>query len=113
MSDEPARDRVLLTAGAEQDLEAIHDSIAEFDSSRSAEHVLRRLLQVADGLSRTPQRGSYPRELLALGIKAYRQALFKPYRLIYRVSGDQVIVHLITDGRRDMQALLARRLLSA
>jgi toxin ParE1/3/4 len=49
--------------------------------------------------------------LLALGIKEFRQASFKPYRLIYRVAGMQVIVVLIVDGRRDMQAVLARRLL--
>jgi toxin ParE1/3/4 len=36
---------------------------------------------------------------------------FKPYRLIYRVVDARVIVYLIVDGRRDMQSLLARRLL--
>jgi hypothetical protein len=35
----------------------------------------------------------------------------KPYRLIYRVVGQQVVIYLIADGRRDMQPLLARRLL--
>ena len=32
---------------------------------------------------------------------------------IYRVTGSQVIIYLIADGRRDMQSVLARRLLSA
>ncbi len=58
-----------------------------------------------------PERGSYPKELLALGIREYRQAHFKPYRLIYRVSGKQVIIYIIADGRRDMQTLLTRRML--
>jgi hypothetical protein len=39
----------------------------------------------------------------------YRQILSDPYRLIYRVIEDQVIVYLIADGRRVMQSLLARR----
>jgi toxin ParE1/3/4 len=60
-----------------------------------------------------PARGSYPRELLDLGIKEYRQVFFKPYRLIYRVVARDVIVFVIADGRRDMQSLLARRLLGA
>lgn len=102
---------VLLTEGAEQDLEAIYDYVAEFDSLPKAEQLLERLLAVAEGLALFPERGSYLRELLALGIKEYRQTMFKPYRLIYRVAGSQVIVHLIADGRRDMQSLLARRLL--
>jgi len=51
--------------------------------------------------------------LLALGIREYRQTFFKPYRIIYRVAGKRVYVYLIADGRRDMQTLLARRMLRA
>lgn len=60
-----------------------------------------------------PERGSYPKELVSLGIKEYRQTFFKPYRVIYRITGRQVILYLIADGRRDMQSVLARRLLGA
>ena len=102
---------VLLTAGAERDLEEIYLYIAEFDSPARAEHVLDRLVEVVQGLGSFPQRGSHPRELLALGIREYRQAFFKPYRLIYRVIDRQVLVYVIADGRRNMQSLLARRLL--
>jgi len=104
---------VLLTEGAEQDLEAIHDYIAEFDCVANANHVLDELLQAVESLSRFPERGSYPRELVNLGNKEYRQTFFKPYRVIYRVTGGQVIVYLIADGRRDMPSVLARRLLGA
>lgn len=104
---------VLLTAGAEQDLEAIHDYISEFDCIANADHVLDQLMQVVQSLSRFPERGSYPRELVSLGIKEYRQTAFKPYRVIYRVLGKQVVIYLIADGRRDMQSVLARRLLGA
>jgi toxin ParE1/3/4 len=104
---------VLLTAGAEQDLEAIYDYICEFDCSTNADHVLDQLMQVVDSLSRFPERGSYPKELVSLGIKEYRQTAFKPYRMIYRVLGKQVLIYLIADGRRDMQSLLSLRLLGA
>ena len=50
-------------------------------------------------------------ELLQLGIREYRQAHFKSYRLIYRVAGKQVFIYMIADGRRDMQMLLTRRML--
>lgn len=104
---------VLLTAGAERDLEAIYDYIAETDSEASADHVLQRLLDLSERLAVFPERGTYPEELLALGIREYRQVMSKPYRVIYRVVGEQVFITLIADGRRDMQALLARRLLAA
>lgn len=104
---------VLLTDGAEQDLESIHDYIAEFDCVANANQVLDRLMEVVASLSSFPERGSYPKELLALGIKEYRQTSFKPYRVIYRIVGTRVIIYLIADGRRDMQSVLARRLLGA
>ena len=111
MTGAPAEFEILLTLGAEQDLEAIYDYIAEFDCVANANHLLDQLMRVVNSLSRFPQRGSYPKELLALGIKEYRQTSFKPYRVIYRVTGDRVIIFLIADGRRDMQSVLARRLL--
>lgn len=103
--------KVLLTKGAEQDIEAIYDHISESDCIANADYVLDALMNVVERLARFPERGSYPKELAALGIKEYRQVLFKPYRVIYRVSANDVIIYLITDGRRDMQSVLARRLL--
>lgn len=104
---------VLLTEGAEQDLESIYDYIAEFDCKANADHVLDRLLEVVESLSTFPERGAYPKELAALGIRDYRQTAFKPYRVIYRVMAQKVYIYVIADGRRDIQSLLARRLLGA
>ncbi|MFM8463414.1 MAG: type II toxin-antitoxin system RelE/ParE family toxin [Burkholderiaceae bacterium] len=105
--------RVLLTEGAEHDLDAIYDYIAESDETSNADYVLSRLMATAEQLSTFPDRGSYPRELLNIGIKEYRQVFFKPYRLIYRIVGKQVVVYMIADSRRDLQSLLARRLLGS
>lgn len=103
--------KVLLTQGAERDLESIYDHIAEHDSQENADYVLDKLLEVVATLSAFPERGTHPKELIALGIREYRQVHFKPYRLIYRVTGKQVFIYIIADGRRDMQALLSRRML--
>ena len=103
----------LLTAGAENDLDDLHRYIAEQDTPQRADYVLDRLTEVAESLASFPERGSHPQELLALGIRDYRQSFFKPYRVIYRVIGPQVIIYMIADGRRDMQSLLSRRLLGA
>ena len=105
------RHEVLLTEGAEQDLEDLYDYIAESDCAANANRVLDRLLEVAQSLEQFPERGAYPKELLELGIRDYRQTSFKPYRIIYRVLGLKVYIHLIVDGRRNMQSLLSRRLL--
>lgn len=95
---------------AEQDLEAIHDHIAEFDSVANANRVLDQLMEVLDVVTQFPERGSYPKELLALGIKADRQTAFKPYRVIHRILDSRVVGYLVVDGRCDLQSVLARRL---
>lgn len=104
--------RVLLTDDAARDLEEIHDYIAEHDSPAAARRMLGRFERLPESLGGFPDRGSHPRELLAVGVQAYRQASMKPYRIIYRRIVDAVYVYLIADGRRDMQTLLARRLLT-
>ena len=105
------RFEVVLTEDAEHDLEDLHTYIATYDSLQNADHVLDRLVEVAENLSTHPERGSVPKELRSLGIKEYRQVFFRPYRLIYRVVDAMVVAYLIADGGRDMQTLLARRLL--
>ena len=131
--------KLLLTHSAERDLEDIYSYIAENDAQGKADYVLDKqtgkpvslsptlsrkrareqtnrcasftLPEVTASLAAFPERGSYPKELLQLGIREYRQAHFKPYRLIYRVTGKQVFIYMIADGRRDMQMLLTRRML--
>ena len=104
---------VLLTADAARDLEELYQYIALHDAPVKAEHVLKGIEKAFGSLSESPNRGAHPKELLALGIRDYREIFFKPYRVIYRVMGNVVNVFLIVDGRRDMQTLLQRRLLDA
>ncbi len=104
---------VFLTADAARDLEELYQYIALHDAPGKAEHVLTSIEKALGSLSESPDRGAHPKELLALGILDYREIFFKPYRMIYRVVGNGVHVFLIADGRRDMQALLQRRLLDA
>jgi toxin ParE1/3/4 len=102
---------VFLTADAARDLEELHDYVVWHDAPGKAEHLPERIERTFSSLSEYPERGAYPKELLTLGIREYREIFFKPYRVIYQVVGGAVYVLLIADGRQDMQTLLQRRLL--
>lgn len=102
---------VLLTDDAEIDLQELYEYIAHSDSIQAADHVLHRLEEAASTLAEDPSRGSTPKELRSLGLGEYRQIFFKPYRVLYRVLDERVVIYLIADGRRNMQSLLSRRLL--
>jgi toxin ParE1/3/4 len=72
---------VLLTIDAARDLDELYDYIAVHDSPRKADYVLERIEKTFATLSEFPQRGVYPKELLKLGIREYREVFSKPYRI--------------------------------
>ena len=104
---------VFLTNDAARDLDELYDYIAGHDAPQEADYVLEQIENAFSRLSEFPERRAYPKELLALGIREFRELFFKPYRIIYRVVDKNVYVLMIADGRRDLQSLLQRRLLGA
>ncbi len=104
---------VMLTDDAARDLDELYDYIDLYDAPGKADHVLEQIEATLASPSESPERGVYPKELLALGIREYREIFFKPYRIIYHLIENNVYVLLIVDGRRDMQSLLQRRLFGA
>jgi toxin ParE1/3/4 len=99
-----------ITSAAWRDLVEIHDWIAENDTMENADYVLDRLSETAETIAALPHRGSRPSELPHNMEGEFRQVFFKPYRVIYEVIQNEVVIHLIADGRRNQQTLLLRRL---
>jgi toxin ParE1/3/4 len=104
---------VTLTDNALQDLFDLGLYIAEHDSPARAEAVLDRIEEAWNALRTSPDRGPIVPELLELNNRRYREVFFKPYRIIYQVVDDRVIVELIADGRRNMRTLLQQRLVQS
>ena len=48
----------------------------------------------------------------ALGFKNYRELIYKRWRIIYSVEGQNVYLLLIIDSRQDMQEQLVQRVLN-
>ena len=105
------RYNVRLTSEVESDLVDLFEYIARKDSADNAWYVLEQLGALILSLDQQPERGHYPPELVKCGVKNYREVHFKPYRVIYEVIGNHVVILGCFDGRRDMQLLLERRLL--
>ena len=102
---------VTLSETSEFDIFAIHDYIALHDTRESADRLLDGISQAVFSLTQIPQRGHYPPELDRIGNRDFREIHFKPYRIIYSIRENEVIIHCVLDGRRDMQTLLQQRLL--
>ena len=105
------RYEVFILSDAEEDLFDIYRYVVATDSSQKAKDLLTNLEETCYRLSKFPKIGHVPPELERIGIFEYKEILYKPYRIIYHISGKDVYIHCILDGRRDLQQLLQERLL--
>ena len=101
--------RVLWTRTARHDLDAIVAYIAA-DSIENALSILDRLQERAESLTTAAERGRPVPELRSIGVHQYRELVERPWRIIYRVEPDSVMVLAVLDGRRDLESLLLDRL---
>lgn len=97
------------TATARQDLRSIIRTIAR-DNPENAQGVLARLQARAATLAGQPERGRVVPELRAIGVLHYQEIIERPWRIVYRVQADRVLVLAMLDGRRSLSAVLMERL---
>jgi toxin ParE1/3/4 len=102
--------RVNLLQEAEDDILEIYKYIALQDSLGNAENLFDNLYKKCISLRDFPNRGHVPPELIGVN-ESYLEILYKPYRIIYQIINDNVFIHCILDGRREMRKLLEERLL--
>lgn len=104
------RYRVDFTGQARADLAGIGGYIARLRGLDDAEALLDRLTDHIATLETFPLREPAPKELQETSERNVRQTQLGRYRIMYEVADDSVLVFLIADGRRDIQALLGDRL---
>ena len=102
---------VFLVAEAENDIFDIYNYVAKYDSVDNANKFFDNLQNTISNLKLQPKRGHFPPELERIDVYEFREIHYKPYRIIYQITGDEVYVHCVLHGRRELQELLQQRLL--
>ncbi len=102
---------IFIISDAEEDIFEIYNYVAVYDSPGKAETLFENLQSACLSLASFPERGHTPPELERIGLLSYLEIHFRPYRIIYEISGKEVYIHCVLDGRRDLQHLLHKRLL--
>ena len=97
-------------ATAENDIMGIILFIAE-DSPGNAMKTLSKIKTRTAKLENSPMQGRVVPELLSQGISLYREVVFAPWRVIYKIEGNKVFVVSVIDSRRNVEDLLLARLL--
>ena len=103
--------KVNFIVDAEEDLLEIYKYVYQNDSEDNAEKLYDNLYKKCLTLQVFPKRGRILPELKLLEIEDFLEVFYKPYRIIYQINHDEVFIHCILDGRREIQKLLQERLL--
>lgn len=102
---------VFLTENAEDDIFDIYTYVQNNDSQLKADNLFDKLKETCLKLEELPARGHIPSELKRINVVDYLEVHFKPYRIVYQIIENQVFVHCVLDGRRNLQDLLQERLI--
>ena len=97
------------------------DAVDDFDNiigyifkenETNAKNMYLAIKEQCQDLDFFPLRGHVVPELQTLGFTEYRELIYKRWRIIYSVEGENVYLLLIIDSRQDMQELLVQRMLN-
>jgi toxin ParE1/3/4 len=94
---------------AEDDLAGILEYIAA-DNPDQARKKLKEIKRKAGELPAFPEKGRLVPELLDQGILIYREFIVPPWRIIYRITENNVYVLSVLDSRRNIEDILLSRL---
>ena len=97
---------------ANRDLDEIIEYIAEKESIDMALNILHKLKKNSDKLYKLPDRYRYVPELQKHNILTYREIIVAPWRIIYKIEQNIVWINTVIDGRRNIEDILLKKLLS-
>jgi toxin ParE1/3/4 len=102
--------KVTWAGPARLDLIEIADFIAE-ESPAAAWKIITKIEEKTDSLYLAPERARIVPELSRQGITQFRELIIFPWRIIFQISGKEVFILLVVDGRRNLEDILFKRLL--
>jgi toxin ParE1/3/4 len=103
--------KVVILQSAETDLKELRTYFIKQFSTQTWQSTYADLKTAIRHLAMQPYAGSIPDEIEKLNLSQYRQILSGMNRVIYEVREQTVYVHIIADTRRNLSALLMKRLL--
>ena len=105
-----SRHNIYWTHIAVIDLEEIIRYIS-INNPKTAKIILSRIRKSVMPLNEHPLCGRVVPELEFEGIHLYREIIFHPWRIIYRVSKDSIYILAVIDSRKNIEDVLLNRLM--
>jgi toxin ParE1/3/4 len=84
---------------------------AKSDLQDLRRYIITKIQQSIKQVEEFPLKGSNPPELMDFQLTGYYQVISGMNRIIYQIANDTIYIHIISDTRRDLKAILAKRLI--
>ncbi|URN85644.1 MULTISPECIES: type II toxin-antitoxin system RelE/ParE family toxin [Acetobacterium] len=101
---------ILWSDQAKMDLFEIIEYIA-FEDKALAVKILEKIEAQVTRLEQLPESGRFVPELKAFDLLTYREIVYSPWRIIYKVEKQRVLILAVLDNRRNLEDLLLKKLL--
>jgi plasmid stabilization system protein ParE len=103
--------KVVILKSAQYDLKELRSYLVGKFSQETWSTTSSKLKNALKTLETSPLSGAVPAEIEMLNLGPFRQIVSGMNRIIYETRQDIVFVHVIADTRKNMTALLTKRLL--
>ena len=100
--------KVIWTKPALNDLDEIISYIA-YNSIDNAIKQYERIRETAKEITAFPKQGRIIPELKNENIIKFREIIVNPWRIMYRIDDDRILILAIIDGRRNIEDILMKR----
>lgn len=101
---------ILLSRQVQQDLSDIRADTAARQGVDLAVATMVALKAAVESLQNTPRETLVPPELERVGVTRYSELPCPPWRIIYELTPEAVLVHWIFDARRDVAGQLLQKI---
>ena len=101
--------KVAFTDSAKADLQDLRRYILKFKPAGTWLNVKQQFQECIAHLAKFPESGSMPDELAEYA-NGFRQCLTNQQRVIYKVTGDILYIHVICGQAQDLHDVLIKRL---
>lgn len=102
--------KITWVASARKELDEIIDHIAK-DKKEIAKTIYFKIKDKVQALSNMPQQGRLIPEFQTAGIELYREIIEHPWRIMYRIRDNEILILTIIDGRRNIEDIIFDKLL--
>lgn len=105
-----SKHKVFWTKQAVTDLKEIINYIEE-DNISAAVKTKKNIQSLCDKLNSNPEKYRIIPELKEIGVNSYREIIYKPYRILFKLTEKNIYIFAVIDSRRDLEYFLFKRMI--